>query len=99
MYSNGKTILRHNANDFRCKNIVKNKISVICQIAWFLAAILIICKLGHEDVIFQFANIGFRIQRTKLPQIKVSNPFLHKMPLLVNFSDFFPDYHAGFWQV
>ena len=22
----------------------------------------------------------------------VSNPFLHKMPVLVNFSDFFPDY-------
>ena len=32
------------------------------------------------------------IQHTKLPLIKVSNPFLHKMPVLVNFSDFFPDY-------
>ena len=40
-------------------------------------------------VISQLANIGFRIQHTKLPLIKVSNPFLHKMPVLVNFSDFF----------
>ena len=36
--------------------------------------------------------IGFWIQHTKLPLIKVSNPFLHKMPVLVIFSDFFPDY-------
>ena len=54
-----------------------------------LTAILKICKLGDEDVISQLANIGFRIQHTKLPLIKVSNPFLHKMPVLVNFSDFF----------
>ena len=38
---------------------------------------------------FQLANIGFWIQRTKLPLTKVSNPFLHKMPVLVNFYDFF----------
>ena len=54
------------------------------------------CKLGHLDVISLLANIGFRIQHTKLPLIKVSNPFLHKMPVLVNFSDFFPDYIAKF---
>ena len=41
------------------------------------------------DVISQIANIGFRTQHTKLPLIKVSNPFLHKMPVLVNFSDIF----------
>ena len=40
-------------------------------------------------MISQLANIGFRIQRTKLPLIKVSNSFLHTMPVLVNFSDFF----------
>ena len=51
-----------------------------------------ICKLGQVDFISQLADIGFRIQHTKLPLIKVSNPFLHKMPVLVNFSDFFPDY-------
>ena len=28
----------------------------------------------------------------QITPIKVSNPFLHKMPVLVNFSDFFPDY-------
>ena len=68
----------------------KNKnISVICQISYFLAAILKICKLGHYDVISQLANIGFRIQHTKLPLIRVSNPFLHKLPVLVKFSDFF----------
>ena len=55
----------------------------------FLAAILKICKLGHKDFISQLANIGFWIQRTELPLIKVSKPFLHKMPVLVNFSDFF----------
>ena len=38
----------------------------------------------------QLANIDFRIQHTKLSLIKMSNPFLHKMPVLVNFSDFFP---------
>ena len=54
-----------------------------------LAVILNICKLGNLDVISQLANIGFRIQHTKLPLIKVSNPVLHKMPVLVNFSDFF----------
>ena len=54
-----------------------------------LAAILKICKLGHLDVISQIANIGFWIQRTKLPLVKVSKPFLHKMPVLANFSDFF----------
>ena len=37
----------------------------------------------------QLANIGFRIKHTKSSLIKVSNPFLHKMPVLVNFSDFF----------
>ena len=58
-----------------------------------LAAILKICKLGHEDVISQLANIGFCIQHTKLPLIKISNLFLHKMPVLVNFSDFFPEYY------
>ena len=36
--------------------------------------------------------MGFWIERTKLPLIKVSEPFLHKMPVLANFSDFFPDY-------
>ena len=36
----------------------------------------------------QLAHICFRIHRTKSPLIKVSNPFLHKMPVLVNFSDF-----------
>ena len=91
MYFNGKTILGHKTNDFEYKNIVKKlNISVICQIPLFLAAILKICKLSHLDVISQLANIGFRIQHTKLPLIKVSNPFLHKMPVLVNFSDFFP---------
>ena len=45
----------------------------------------------QQDVISQLANIGFWIQHTKLPRIKVSNHFLHKMPVLVNFSDFFPD--------
>ena len=54
-----------------------------------LVVILNICKLGNLDVISQLANIGFRIQHTKLPLIKVSNPVLHKMPVLVNFSDFF----------
>ena len=54
-----------------------------------LAAILKICELGHQDVISQLANIGFQIQHTKLPLIKVSNPFLHKISVLVNFSDFF----------
>ena len=29
------------------------------------------------------------IQHTKLPQIKVSNHFLHKMPVRVNFTDLF----------
>ena len=48
-----------------------------------------ICKLGHQDAISQLANIGFWIQHTKLPLIKVSKPFLHKMPVLVNFSDTF----------
>ena len=43
-------------------------------------------------LISQLANIGFRIQHAKLPLIKVSNPFLHKMPVLVNFLIFFPDY-------
>ena len=37
----------------------------------------------------QFANIGLWIQHTKLPLINVSNTFLHKMPVLVNLSDFF----------
>ena len=36
----------------------------------------------------------FWIQHTKLSLIKVANPFLHKMPVLVNYFDFFPDY----WQ-
>ena len=30
-----------------------------------------------------------RTQHTKLPLIKVSNHFLHKMPVLINFSDIF----------
>ena len=36
----------------------------------------------------------FWIQHTKLPLIKVSNQFLHKMPILINFSDFFLDKRA-----
>ena len=47
------------------------------------------CKLGNYDVISQLANMDFWFQHTKLPRIKVSNPFLHKMPVHVNFSDFF----------
>ena len=57
------------------------------SISMILAAILKICKLGNKSVISQHANIGFRIQHTKLPMIKLSNPILHKMPVLVNFSD------------
>ena len=34
-----------------------------------LAAILKIFKLGHYDVISQLANIGFRIQHTKIPLV------------------------------
>ena len=43
-----------------------------------LAAILEICKLDSKDAIFQLANIGFWIQRTKIPLI---GTFLHKMPV------------------
>ena len=46
-------------------------------------------QLGHLDVISQLANIGFWIQHTKLPRIKVLNAFLHKIPMLVNFSEVF----------
>ena len=46
-----------------------------------LAVILEICKLDSEDAIFQFANIGFWIQHTKIPLIGISKPFLHKMPV------------------
>ena len=46
-----------------------------------LAAMLEMCKLDSEDAIFQIANIGFWIQHTKIPQIGISNPFLHKMPV------------------
>ena len=66
----------------------KGNVSSIYQIVYILAAILKICKLGHEDVISQLANIGFWIQHTKLPLVQVSNPFPHKMPVLVNFSQF-----------
>ena len=41
---------------------------------------------------FSACQHWFLVQHTKLPQIKVSNLFLHKMPVLVNFSDVFP-YH------
>ena len=37
----------------------------------------------------------FSDQYTKLPLIKVSNPFLHQMPVLVNFSDIFPGYNSN----
>ena len=40
--------------------------------------------LGH----YLLFNIGFWIHHTKLPLNKVSNPFLHKMPVLVKISDF-----------
>ena len=46
-----------------------------------LAAILEIWKLESEDAIFQFTNIGFWIQHTKILQIGISKPFLHKMPV------------------
>ena len=46
-----------------------------------LAAILEICKLDSKDAIFQLVNIGFWIQHTKIPQIGISKPFLHKMPV------------------
>ena len=90
MYYNGKTILGHKTNDSGYKTIVKKikKFSYMSN-SMILAAILKICKLDHQDVISQLANIGFRIQHTKLPLIQVSNPFLHKMPVLVNFSGFF----------
>ena len=73
-------------------NIVKKKpISLTCQIPLFLVVILntCICKLGHQGAISQLAKIFLWIQRTKAPLAKVSNPFLHRMPLLVNFSDCF----------
>ena len=68
-----------------CQKIKYFSYNVPC----FLAAILKVCKLGHLDVSSQLANIGLWIQHTKLPLIKLSNPFLHKMPVLVNISDFF----------
>ena len=72
------------------KTLSKNKIfQLYVKFHDFWWPFLKICKLGHQDVVSQLANIGFRIQHTKLPIIKVSNPFLHKMPVFVNFSDFF----------
>ena len=53
-----------------------------------LADILKICKLDGEDAICQLANIGFWIQITLIPMIVISNPFLHKMPVLLKLSDF-----------
>ena len=90
MYSNCKMILGHNTNDFGYKNIVE-------KIKYFSHMSNSMIFGGHFENMqirsirrhFSACQHCFWIQRTKLLLIKMSNPFLHKMPVLVNFSDFF----------
>ena len=92
IYSKGKTILEHNTDCFWIKNVVKNKIfHLYVKIPLFLAIILNMpirslrrhysaCQHCFFDSAYQLApNQGV-------------NHFLHKMPVSVNFSHFFPDY-------
>ena len=89
MYSNGKTIIGHNTNDFGYKTLSKIKYFSNMSNSVIFGGHFKNMQISYKNVISQLANISFRIKHTELPLIKVSNPFPHKMPVLVNFSDIF----------
>ena len=94
MYSNGKIILGHNTNDFGYKNIVKRlNISVKFHDFGSHFENMQIRSLRRH---FSACQHWFSDSAYQIPLIKVSNPFIHKMPVLVNFSDIFPDYIHDF---
>ena len=91
MYSNGKTILGHKANDFEYKNIVK-------KIKYFSYMSDSMIYGGHFENMqirslrrhFSASQHWFSDSAYQITPNQGVKPFLHKMPVLVNFSDFFP---------